>query len=242
MSEPYLDLTKTKPNGSPQEAISSPKGIPFWGDYPDAYDTVVIGRLRFPGICRVSGVGFKQKLDKKTAPGQHGGSHAQLGHANCEINVTLKIFTKEHLEQLQLIIDAIKPKKASRNLAPEPRVAGFTSAAGASVAVPVPPKPASTSISPSFEIYHPMLALYRIHKVQVMEAGIPEYKEKEDYFEVKFKFTEIGKKEATVTTEGKWSLTDLGPKRTPNNTPSTRPPSKTNAGPTFRGRGATGSF
>ncbi len=176
--------------------------------------------------------------------------------------MTLFIYTEEHLQQLQSIIDIIKPKKAKPVAKPLETVAGFSSMTGQSVAIPIERTPAQAqaaaaeqaradaekanvakSASPAFEIYHPMLALWRIHRVHVIEGSIPEYKEREDRFEVKFKLQEVGAKKAAVadpSTAKSFDLTSLDASKA---LPAwaAAPPSQTNSQPRVTPAGASGS-
>lgn len=254
----YEDLTQT---GS-AAATSSSAGVPFWGTSPEAYDTVVLAGMRFPGICRISGTGFKQRVDTQKAAGVHGSSGKQHGRETCGIDIHITIFTEEHLRSLEKIINAVKPRSGDGKPKPAARpklltdsltkdnqqgFGGLTFADSADTRSGTTlgqvgesirsrkPKPSTAKVtSPVFEVYHPMLALYRIHRVQVVEASIPEYKEKQDMFEVRLKCLEFGRKDASVAapTGAEWDIEKLGPGSVGRKIGlAGPPPSKTNAGP-----------
>lgn len=86
-------------------------GLPFWGESPELWDTVAIGGVTLPGICRVSGTGAQVRSDKKRAAGRDGANVAMLGLDIVAFSIEVRMWREEHLEVFQEIIAMAKPKK-----------------------------------------------------------------------------------------------------------------------------------
>lgn len=153
--DPHLDLTRTVVDGRFRltSSISTVAGeIPFWGDAPLAWDTVVIGRTLLPGIARITGA-VKRRVDRKKAVGKHGHTVTYLGDDAAEFSIALMLWTSDHLQKfhdLVTFLKSLKPEKA----------AGINADQKISARVA--------------NVYHPALSIYGITLAHVLEYGMPE--------------------------------------------------------------------
>lgn len=86
-------------------------GLPFWGESPELWDTVAIGGVEIPGLCRISGTGARVRSDKKRAAGRDGANVAMLGLDIVAFSIEVRMWREEHLTAFQDIIAMAKPKK-----------------------------------------------------------------------------------------------------------------------------------
>lgn len=86
-------------------------GLPFWGESPELWDTVAIGGVEIPGLCRISGTGARVRSDKKRAAGRDGANVAMLGLDIVAFSIEVRMWREEHLMAFQDIIAMAKPKK-----------------------------------------------------------------------------------------------------------------------------------
>jgi len=103
---PFLDLTTTA-DALRFEAAST--GVPFWGDQPESWDRVILGGQELPGLAEVDGE-ISQRLDRKKVPGQNGETVTHLGWEPTAVDITLELWTAEHLRRFVELADIIKPK------------------------------------------------------------------------------------------------------------------------------------
>ncbi len=94
--------------------MATETGVPYWGQFPEVWDTASIGGESIPGICRVSGDGLKIRSDQKRAAGMDGASVAMLGLDVASFTIEVKLWTEEHLRAFQAIIGLAKPKTIPR--------------------------------------------------------------------------------------------------------------------------------
>lgn len=97
-----------RPRG--QEQVAS--GTPFWGDAPDAYDTVVLGGQALPGIVTPRGQAFSVRADKKRAAGQDGESLTVTGVDPAEFELTIRMWTPDHLKAFAAVAKLVKPRRS----------------------------------------------------------------------------------------------------------------------------------
>lgn len=91
--------------------------VPFWGDSPESWNTVIIGGIRIPGIASISGKAFEVRADKKSIPGEHGEKMTTLGREPCDPEITLKLWTPQQLKDFLTIVKLFLPK-SHRQLPP----------------------------------------------------------------------------------------------------------------------------
>lgn len=253
---PYADLTRS---GSDEQPKAS--AVPFWGDGSGAWDTVWVKGLRLPGVAEVDGKGFSRRVDRKKSAGRNGATLTQTGMEPADIDITLTLWTPEHLIELQHILKEIRPKKATTTTSTrsltitedklstgtpagfggvESRVGGDFAALQASLRSKKGQKRTETSEKKTggleaVAIYHPALALYGIGKVVIMSATFPEGRE--GRFKVKIKCVEWvsgAKAKGSVSTPSKAersSLLDAGPGAVARRVDGKRTPAEDNTGP-----------
>ncbi len=85
----------------------------FWGTTEGAksWDTIFISGQAAPGIAKVSGKGFAQKLDMKKVKGSSGTILRFEGQDAAEFTVLLRVWKPEQFTALFDLIRRIKPKK-----------------------------------------------------------------------------------------------------------------------------------
>lgn len=114
----FQDLgTNQKSKGSG----SAPAGVPFWGDYPDSYDTVTIAGIRLPGLCAIKGKGFEMRAKHNKPMGVHGESTVYLANEPAEWTVTVMMTTEAHLRAFEKLVPVFKPPFKPK---PKPKVQG----------------------------------------------------------------------------------------------------------------------
>lgn len=94
--------------------MATDTGVPFWGEFPEVWDTATIGGETIPGVCRVSGEGMRLRADSKRAAGKDGASVAMLGLDVASFTIEAKLWTEAHLRAFQGIIGVAKPKTVPR--------------------------------------------------------------------------------------------------------------------------------
>lgn len=72
------------------------------------WDTVVMGDVKFPGICTVS-VTRSKRVDSKKAPGRDGATPTYLGDDPATIDITCTIWTRAQWDALQDVLAIIWP-------------------------------------------------------------------------------------------------------------------------------------
>lgn len=103
---PYEDYTGNSKTGG-QSVVT---GIPFWGDSPDSWNTVVMAGRRLPGIARVGGAAFDIRVDRKAIPGEHGEHMTTLGREPCDPEIEVQLWTPGHLKDFLAIVALFMPK------------------------------------------------------------------------------------------------------------------------------------
>lgn len=190
---PFFDFTTQTAQSALQGASAS--SAPFWGDQPDSWDAVYLAGVRIPGLCTVGGKGFEQRVDKKKTAGKHGAKITRTGNECADIDITVRMWTQEHLTAFEQLLKAVKPRKEVRATTTKTLPAGNRWEAyadqmvydGASPAYrrlresQAPAQATKTStkviekaVGGAVPIYHPALALFGISKVVVLSATLPE--------------------------------------------------------------------
>jgi hypothetical protein len=157
---PYQDLSI----GGMSVASGNLAPIPFWGDSPESWDTVVIAGMWLPGTCSIKG-GVKRKHDRKGVAGNNGSTVTYLGDDEAEFRIMVRMWTDEHLSRFSAIIDALKSAGAVR---------GASSATTASSSRQAGRQDSSRFPTVGVVVDHPALALYGIRKVHILGYTFPE--------------------------------------------------------------------
>jgi hypothetical protein len=105
-SAPFEDYSQSR---APIGAVSV-GAVPFWGDAPDAWNTLIIAGRKVPGIAKVSGAAYDIRVDKKTVPGEHGEKQTTLGREPCDPELEVKLWTAEHLKAFLNIVRLFLPR------------------------------------------------------------------------------------------------------------------------------------
>lgn len=217
--------------------------IPHWEESPELYERVIIAGVQLPGTATVSGEGYKRRTDKKKTPGQHGETTTDMGQESVEIEVTVDLWTPQHLADFHAITKRVlAPRmKVVKETKQAPYFVGYTGADATSNVVPATfSQPVTTTKTVNagdgpgpVSIYYPTLALFGITKVQVLAIGLPT-KKSGDVWTARLKCRQyIANKTAKVTTNEK--AADSFAKRLGGNafTFDANSPSKTTTGPTY---------
>lgn len=113
---PFEDFTGTQQGGTRDPVIVST--IPFWGDAPDSWNTLIMAGRRLPGIARVGGAAFDIRVDRATVPGVHGEKQTTLGREPCDPEIEVQLWTAAHLQAFVEIVALFLPK--SKTALPPP--------------------------------------------------------------------------------------------------------------------------
>ena len=92
-------------------AATDTSSIPFWGESPEVWDSVSLGGVEIPGLCRVAGTGMRLRKKSSRAAGNDGASVSMLGLDVVSFSIEVKLWTQAHLEAFQEIIRLAKPRK-----------------------------------------------------------------------------------------------------------------------------------
>lgn len=92
-------------------AVTGTPSIPFWGEAPEVWDSVSLGGVEIPGICRVAGTGLRVRKKSNRAAGNDGAGVSMLGLDVVSFSIEVKLWTREHLEAFREIIRLAKPRK-----------------------------------------------------------------------------------------------------------------------------------
>lgn len=92
--------SSAKPTGS--AATTTPEseqtpgvdGVPWVDDNPDAWDTLTIGGVTLPGLCKVT-CSKGRKIDVKDGPGTDGSYNTDQGYQGAKISIDWKIWTAD---------------------------------------------------------------------------------------------------------------------------------------------------
>lgn len=217
----YLDQG-TKQQG--KSIQTSAKGVAYWGDAPEAYDTVVLGGVALPGLCAIKGKGYEMKAKHNKAAGTNGESIVHLGREPATWTIHVLMTVEAHLRAFEALIPVIKPpyKPPPKQLPQQQYVepgAGIVlsgpgvSQGGALVAFEPTalnaPKPGFATSAPKdksppsfLTIQHPLLALFRISHCIVTEVTMPEQVQEKGMWESRINCREYvlsGSKKASTT-------------------------------------------
>lgn len=194
----FEDLTRAV-----KSSLTEVRGVAFWGDAPELWDSVIIEGRVLPGTCDIRGEGFHQRVQKVKTRGKHGHAARYVGTASVDFEVVVKLWTAAHLDDFAALVELIthaKPpvaKRVKRTIS----VAGEREAAGAAL-----PRQrdeftggSSAELTPgaftvetvetvyesggprTIDIYHPALALFGIRSATVMKISLPEPEAKDVY-------------------------------------------------------------
>jgi hypothetical protein len=106
---PYEDFSKVSrpPTGE------TPGGVAYWGKHPEAWEELYLENLRLPGLIRINGNGFEQRLKTKKAPGRKGAKITYVGSDPANVDITLTMWTEEHLRAFESFIRQFMPNKGT---------------------------------------------------------------------------------------------------------------------------------
>jgi hypothetical protein len=197
----YEDIG-TKQRGESSNA--APQGVPYWGEYPDAYDVVIIAGRPLPGLCSIKGKGYEMRAKHVKAQGKHGESTTYLANEPAEWVVHISMNTEQHLRDFEALVPLFKPPAKPKPKPAKPTTppdaftfafAGLAPTVAASVQAdfaPVAPTPQKDNSQPGYvAISHPLLALYRISHCRIVQATIPAQKEDKGIWEVELHCREV---------------------------------------------------
>jgi len=117
---PFLDYSGRIFSGTRQGEFNAPAtlgppfitatAVPFWGDSPEAWDTIYFNGVPLPGTCIVGGKAFEVKRDAPVSPGKHGSHLKVLGRHPAEPEFRLTLWTAAHLEAYFRLMAAFLPE------------------------------------------------------------------------------------------------------------------------------------
>lgn len=173
--------------------------IPFWDDAPGAWETLSLGGVTLPGLASVSGR-VARKMDTRSRAGADGATVRDRGYEPAQIEIHVKVWTAEQLEQLTNVLATIHPRnvtqpttpnqsRAERDLEHEQRLQASAGAAagaddafaGASAIATLEARVATERARPRprgtrtpLDIAHPATELLGIRRVYVTGIQLPE--------------------------------------------------------------------
>lgn len=83
--------------------------VPFWGDAPQSWNTIILGGFKLPGVVTVLGKAFEVRADRKKIPGVSGETLTTLGREPCEPEIKVKLWKKQHLTDFLSLIKSFLP-------------------------------------------------------------------------------------------------------------------------------------
>lgn len=94
------------------DSTRSQSAIPFWGDDPDAWDTIFFAGEAAPGLAKVTGE-VKNRVDKKMLPGTNGAKMTHIGYEPAEVDVELRLWMPEQLKAFADLVKQLRPRRNS---------------------------------------------------------------------------------------------------------------------------------
>ncbi len=164
--------------------ITTGTSVPFWGNQPDSWDTLILGGKKLPGRIQISGTGFEMRVDKKKVAGQDGVVVSKLGREPAKFDIIIELWDATHLRDYQAVVAQFSPKAPSLPKPPklskpgaagadfEPTLVKIRAEATAAYEAKLRKAKQRPGIRP-IDIAHPSLALYGIKSVHVMSASLP---------------------------------------------------------------------
>lgn len=181
LDDVFLDLTKIKARSASGQVIAtSTGGVPFWGDDPTSWDTVILAGVKLPGISKVRGR-CRRGHERKRIAGKHGATFTFTGDEPMEFDISLKLWTAEHLQTFATVARQLKSLKpmvtTETNVATNEPTSSSAGSKGEELYSLVTTKKTTTikrvRANP-VSIIHPALAIYGVSQVFVVEFGLPE--------------------------------------------------------------------
>jgi hypothetical protein len=83
-------------------------GLPYWDDDPEAWDTLILGKVTMPGVWEVEDGDVKRMLEIKKAPGRDGATVKDQGYENGTFRIMGQICGAEMFAQLQAALVTLK--------------------------------------------------------------------------------------------------------------------------------------
>lgn len=81
-----------------------------WDTDPDAWDTVVLGGFRLPGVAKVT-IDRGRKLDKKSAKGRNGATITDGGGEGATVSIELQMTTADEWDAWTAALRVLDPTK-----------------------------------------------------------------------------------------------------------------------------------
>lgn len=102
----FLDLTPSidSPPLSGTELV-------FWGEDPAAWHTCTISGVKIPGLSRIDGKGFDNRVDRQKIPGKNGQRLVHVGYDPADFVISTRIWTKAQLQSWFSVVGAVRPAK-----------------------------------------------------------------------------------------------------------------------------------
>jgi hypothetical protein len=104
----------------PEQTEDTVFGLPYWDDrdWPDGWDTLVLGEDIWPGSWEVSGPGVSRKIDVKKTKGEDGATMKDEGYQPARLTLTGTIWNQDQWNELQRLLPTIHPRKAGGSRTP----------------------------------------------------------------------------------------------------------------------------
>lgn len=226
-----------------KSAGTASQGVPYWGDYPEAYDTVVLAGYPLPGLCTIKGKGYEMRRSHAKPPGKHGASITYIANEPAEFVIHVMMTTEDHLRAFERLVPLFKPSAKPSSSSDKSKTDSFTFAftgqasksADGTIILPVLNVALRDRSQPGFlSVTHPMLALFRISHCRVIRVTIPEQKEDKGMWQAEIHCLEQvldGSRKAKTGKTGDAGL--IAPRKTAYDSTLAlaEGPSTTNAGP-----------
>jgi hypothetical protein len=89
----------------------------FWEEEPEVWDTLHIGGQRMPGLASISGTASR-KMDTRSAAGADGARVRDRGYEPAALDVQIRVWTQEQLDDLEERIEALHPRQRGTERTP----------------------------------------------------------------------------------------------------------------------------
>lgn len=203
--------------------LKPPAVAQFWGhtatadayqDYTDEmrpgdWDVCLLDGVALPGLAQVRGEGFEQRIHKVKSPGRHGATHRYLGNANVDFEVTVLLWTEEHLQRFAKLVSLLTtaPPPQTRRVK-QKQVVGYSAVGTDGVSGMTESRTIETTVVETLassgprtiDVYHPALALFGIRTATVMKVTLPAPVPGHDYYSATLRLSQLrlGKRSSGV--------------------------------------------
>ncbi len=177
MTYPFEDFVATVPAELQDRLgarldLTTSSAVPFWGDAPDSWESVIVAGWRLPGVCAIDGK-VRRRHDKKSTAGTNGSTVTYIGDDQAEFTVTVRLWTAEQLSAYAKLVGYLRSMVLSSTEASRLSISKAETL--------IDNRQKSLTLYSKFpiapvDVVHPVLSLHGIKSAHVLEYGFPKPK------------------------------------------------------------------